>query len=346
MSKRTMLIAGVGAMAMIGALSFLFLPRTIRIAQKQNVHPITASLPEASKRLSPQAGEVLCKGEQQLPRAIAVMLAGDIVARPLSGIGQADIVVEMPVVTGSVNRFMAIFQCKDAAEIGSVRSARDDFIPLAAAFDAVYAHWGGSHFALDQLRGGIIDDIDALRNPFGAYFRKSGIPAPHNGFTSFERLRTVAEKLGYRTTSHFSGFPAIENHAQAEGHTQKTTVLYPASYRVVWEYDSGTGRYARRRGGTPEIDASTKQQVTAGTIVIMRTTSRQIEGQYNDIRIVGEGKATVLRLGEAVEGRWQKEASPLSAPLRFLDVAGTEIPFAEGPLWIEIIDQTESVQIE
>src|SRR3989338_6889489 len=76
-------------------------------------------------------------------RPIAVMMASDPIARPLSGIGQADVVIEMPVTPNGITRMMAVFQCEESAEIGSVRSAREDFLPLVASFGALYAHWGG-----------------------------------------------------------------------------------------------------------------------------------------------------------------------------------------------------------
>ena len=340
--------AGIIAAVVFGAAFFFFIPRTVNIAKHHKTDSIAASLPEASQRLLPQANGTLCAEKHPPPRAIAVMLAGDTVTRPLSGIGRADIVVEMPVVTGSITRFMAIFQCTDAAEIGSIRSARDDFIPLAAGFDAIYAHWGGSHFALDELRRGVIDNIDALRNPYGAYFRKTGVSAPHNGFSSLERLNTAAEKLGYRLVSQFLGYTAAQKGSLHNDGARalRLTIGHSGAYRVEWHYDAEKGRYLRWRGGTPEIDAITQKQVEAGTVAVMRSTSRQIEGQYNDVRVTGEGEATVFRLGEAVSGIWRKEAQPLSSPLRFLDADGKEISFSPGALWIEIVEKTTPVIIE
>ena len=287
-----------------------------------------------------------CEGEA-LPRPISVMLAGDSVTRPLSGIAAADLVVEMPVITDGINRFLAVYVCPSGgpdAEIGSIRSARDDYLPLAAAFDAIYAHWGGSHFALDALRGGTLDEIDALRNPYGAYFRKRGITAPHNGFTTLTRLRNTAVKLGYRMTL-LEGFSSSAHGAAGEGAPAFSVAIgYPGPYRVEWRYDDAQKRYLRWRGGSPEQDKVGDIQVTAGTLVAMRTTSRQIEGQYNDVRVTGSGEATVYRSGAMISGRWEKAAPPFSAPLRFLDERGEPISFSEGPVWIEIVQQDTIVE--
>ena len=56
-------------------------------------------------------------------RPFAVMLAGDLEAWPLSGIAKADLVIEMPVVTGGITRYLAIYVCNNPTEIGSIRSA-------------------------------------------------------------------------------------------------------------------------------------------------------------------------------------------------------------------------------
>lgn len=294
--------------------------------------------------------------DQNATRPFAVMLAGDVVARPLSGIAQADIVFEMPVITQSINRFMAVYACAgDTArsvsrqgELGSVRSARDDFLPLAASVDAIFVHWGGSHFALDALSRGALENLDALVNPGGAFFRKKGIGAPHNGFTTLQRLRAVAEKLHYRLTlremTPVYARKALVGDVAALPTAQRVSIAYPGPYRVEWRFQSVEQSYLRFRGGTPEQDRDTGAQVAAGTVVVMRTTIRQVEGQYNDVHVTGSGEATVFRNGVAIEGTWEKAADPSEAPLRFLDTEGTEIPFAPGAVWIELIQKGTIVE--
>lgn len=132
-------------------------------------------------------------------RPYAVMMAADTRTRPLSAIASADLVVEMPVLKGGITRIMAFFNCKRPPEIGSVRSARHDFITLAASFDAIFAHWGGSKMSLDLLKASSIDNIDALINPQNVFYRKYSIAPPHNGFTSYDKLDSTAQFLGYKS---------------------------------------------------------------------------------------------------------------------------------------------------
>ena len=49
-----------------------------------------------------------------------------------------------------------------ASPIGSVRSARHDFLEIAEGLDAVFVHWGGSVYAYDALKQRNVDDIDGM----------------------------------------------------------------------------------------------------------------------------------------------------------------------------------------
>lgn len=275
-------------------------------------------------------------------RPMAVMLAGDAVARPLSGLSEADLVFNMPVITDSMTRFMAVFLCNTPKEIGSVRSSRDDYIPLAKGLDAIFAHWGGSHFALDELAKGVINNIDALKNPFNAYFRKSGIVSPHNGFTSGTRLYEAADKMGYRLENNFDGYLHLADNTKTTATTTKTlSIGFAGSFAVKYIYEAEDNSYWRWRGGIKEIDKNTGKQVEAKNVAIMIAASRQIEGQYNDVDVVGSGKARVYRNGEEIMGTWKKDAD--KSKLSFYDSAGQEIKFMPGQIWIEVAQTNTAV---
>ncbi len=287
-------------------------------------------------------------------RPIAVMLAEDPITRPLSGIGVADLFVEMPVITGSITRLMAIYICEDPEEIGSARSARHDYIPLAMGFDAIYAHWGGSHFALEKLNAKIMDNIDALKNPYGAFYRKSGISAPHNGFTSIVRLVNSAEKLGYRMENNFEGYQHYQtqnSELKTQNQNLKVKIGYPYPFNIEWLYNTEANSYLRWRGGTKEIDKNNNQQVEAKNIVVMYAKSQQIEGQYNDVEVEGEGKAEVYQNGIVIKGTWQKDLpdrqagkKDLKSKLYFFDEKNEEIKFVPGMIWVEIVQLTQEVK--
>ncbi len=280
-------------------------------------------------------------------RPVAVMISGDSVVRPLSGLSSADLVINMPVITNSITRMMAVYVCGDPREIGSVRSSRTDYIPFVEGWKAIYGHWGGSHFALDKLKTGVVSDLDALTDFGGAYFRKPGIPMPHNGFTSTARLLKAADQLGYdltnKTKEFFPHLSLNEDHCQAQDCSTKKTlsVGFPGSFKVEYKYDFSTNSYYRWRGDTPEIDANDNSQVEAKVVAIMKTDSHQIEGQYNEVTVIGSGDSVVYQNGLALEGKWQKKSE--TAPLQFLRENGEPIKFVPGKIWIEVVQTDQEV---
>lgn len=272
-------------------------------------------------------------------RPMAVMLASDPETRPLSGISQADIVFEMPVDPTGITRFMAVFQCEKPKEIGSVRSARSDFIPLVAGMKAVFAHWGGEQDALRKLDDGIVDNIDALRYEGEIFYRKSGIRPPHNGFTNLDLLTETAQKLKYDLNNNFSGYPhqKEEPKKNLSNLTDQVKVNYSGRYAVNWTYDSETNSYRRFRGGSAEVDKDNDQVVRAGVIVVMKTISKFLKEQYISVDVVGNGTAQIYQNGTVVSGKWSKDSSQLDSKLYFYDDSGDEIKFAPGKIWVEII---------
>lgn len=273
-------------------------------------------------------------------RPFAVMLAADKVARPLYGIAQADIVVEMPALTNGITRYMGVFACEHAEEIGSIRSARHDFLPFAKSFDAIYAHWGGSYLALDALKTKELDNIDALPNPYDAFYRKNDKLAPHNGFTSFTRLQEAAQKLGYRMEGKATGYPRIGDEAVLSTN-QNIAIGYPFPYNVDFSYAHTTNSYTRSRGGEKEMDAATHTQVEVKNIIIMRAASRQISPDYNDVDVEGEGEAVFYRNGEMKKGTWKKEGERYV----FSDGNGQALGLVAGKTWISVVQPDQKAEL-
>lgn len=282
-----------------------------------------------------------CENYQRRP--MAVVMANDPVARPLTGLSEADLVLEMPVITNSITRIIAFFQCNDPEEIGSLRSARHDFIPLAMGFDAILVHWGGSHFALDKLNAGIMDNIDALKNPANTFYQKRDIPQPHNGFTTMDRLINAAKKLGYQMENSFKGYLFTKDKRQID-ERRILRINYSYPYNVSYQYEPQTNSYFRYRTNLKEMDKSNNQQIEAKNIVVMRVFSEQIEGpDYNNLDLEGSGECQVYQNGIALDCVWQKSERNPSSKLKFLDKNNQEIPFVPGQTWIEIVEPYQEV---
>lgn len=272
-------------------------------------------------------------------RPISVMLAADPETRPLSGISEADMVFEMPVTPNDITRFMAVFQCQNPIEIGSVRSARNDFIPLASSLGSIYAHWGGEREALQKLNDHIIDNIDAMKYEGTVFYRKKGVPMPHDGFTELGKIISQAEKLNYGLENIFIGYPHDEKELKKSisNIAEKIKIDYAFPYNVEWVYDSVSGEYKRFRGNKPEIDRNNNSQVSAKVIVIMKTKSKYLNKDYVAIETQGTGEALIYQGGIMSIGSWQKDLDVLNAKLYFYNAGGDEVKFLPGKVWVEIV---------
>lgn len=289
-----------------------------------------------------------CEGADR--RAIGVMLSSDLITRPVSGFAAADMVFELPVLVSDVTRLLAVYQCGRPEDIGSVRSARHDYLFLAEGVDAVLGHWGGSYHALNRIRAGEFETIDALGNPFGAYYRKNHLPAPYNGFATYDNLWGALQKLNYRTTTKFAGYP-FKDDVPAEQRPVGGTLSigWPGAFRVHYEYGPATNRYVRYWGGSKQVDGGpAKEEVAPSVVAVMRATNRLAagEGGYNEVAVEGEGDAEVYQDGTVIRGRWRKDERYKSDPVHWLDAAGQPITFTRGQVWVMVVEPTVSVTWE
>lgn len=310
------------------------------VTDNNNENNETKTEPEEEMEKNPISG-LECENAKRRP--FAVMLAGDLEAWPLSGLSEADLVIEMPVITGGITRYMAIYVCNNPVEIGSIRSARHDFIPLAMGFDTIFAHWGGSHFALDKLDGGIMDNVNALYLDGSVFYRKPGLPGPHDGFTTIENLEEYSQRMGYRTENKFEGYEFYDKENPSDKNGQ-LSIGYYSIYSVAYEYNFKTNSYLRSKGNKEDVDKIDNRRIAAKNVVVMSAASRQIEGQYNDMDIEGEGTAIVYQNGREIKGTWRKDKNNLKSKLYFYDEMNEEIKFVPGQIWIQVVEPGQKVE--
>ncbi|MEK7507048.1 MAG: DUF3048 domain-containing protein [Patescibacteria group bacterium] len=334
MISKTKLYIWLGILAIVLLFGFFkFARRSIEISntgeKPAGLLQFFSSGKKENIKKSPLTGEQCATAAS---RPFAVMVSSDKEARPLSGIGEADWVFEMPVVENGFTRMMAVYQCGRPREVGSVRSARLDFVPLALGVNAIYAHFGGEREALEQLRNGVIDNLDGLKYDGTYYYRKSSIPRPHNAFTDFDLLTKISGELGYNLTDAKVTYPH-EGSLKSQGEVQPAPI-FNEKFQVVWRYDKTANRYWRERSGQPEIDKNTGQPVSAGNVIIMKTTWSPINQDYIRVKTVGSGGLLLYKNGTVVTGTWEKKDD--KAKLYFYDQNHREIELAVGKVWVEI----------
>lgn len=294
-------------------------------------------------------------------RPIAVMQPSDVPARPAAGFSSADMVVEMPVITASVTRLMAVYVCGNPDDVGSMRSSRHDFISLAKGLDAIYVSWGGSHFAKEKLDAGVIDNLNCnndggksagqycYRKPVGQDGIVRGVDS---GYAKFAQLLQAAKDYGYRLTNQFSGYRhttevALDSRPQG-GHLR---VAFAGPFAAEYDYDRDTNSYLRTWGNVPDTDRNNKERNAPKNVIVVMAKSEQIEGQYNNVQLgdpwydaSDSGEAFYYMNGQQSHGSWKKDKSDIASKLTFYDDAGSEMAFVPGQMWVEVLEPGQALK--
>lgn len=295
------------------------------------------------------------KEEVAASRPIAVMMPTDSVAQPQYNIGNAGILYEI-MEEGDISRQMAIIEgWQDMEKIGNIRSIRRYYIPLGMEWDSIIVHFGGPFYADELITSPGVDNITgaAVGNTkvspgSGAFFRDSGKSAPHNAFTSGEKLTTQIEKLGY-AKEHKSSFAkdhftftnssnpnTLENYGNAKN-AELIDLRNPFPYTgTQLKYNAEDGVYYKELLKANQIDAATGEQLTFANVIIQMAEWEQLDDNgYKDFDVVDSGKPGYFcTKGKMIPITWTKTDN--NSPTRYYDMDGKEIVLNTGKTYIAI----------
>jgi hypothetical protein len=264
-------------------------------------------------------------------------------ARPQSGLSRASLVFET-VTEAGITRLLAFYLEHDATDVGPIRSTRPYFDDLAAGYQAILVHAGGSPTAealLPRLR--TLQSVDAL-TARPEFHRDASRPSPDNLYTSTAGVRVVAasgtapaggpafalrHSATLRTTAHPTG------HIHIDFSTPQVTSA--PTYAVDYRYDAARHLYARSVGGVPDIDRSVNRQINVSNVVVLYTAIHPIPNDALgrvSVKTIGTGKALLFRDGRLVRCTWSKTVP--SAPLTIDGSHGRQVPLARGNTWVEL----------
>jgi hypothetical protein len=260
-------------------------------------------------------------------------------ARPQSGLAQADVVYET-VIEGGDTRYNALFHSEAPTFVGPVRSARLSDTYIVPQYHAIFGRIGADFVvetAIKQTPN--MDDLNEFHTP-APYFRISSRPSPHNLYTSVPALRKAAIAKGFPATLDP---PQLRFSAETpSAGTTAGVVDIPMSgvAHVRWTWRTPERRFARSFNGSSLGDAGTKGPYEASNVVVLfartvRTKALDPAGNPTFEQILaGTGKAIVFRDGERFDGQWSADRT---APPRITGPDGSEIPFAVGRTWFEVL---------
>ena len=328
---RTIIIGGVILIAAASVTAYAVLSQKSPNAVISFIKPKPKPQP---KYYSPLTGRLVDNEAATKQAVTAIMIENSPDARPQSGLKDAGIVYEA-IAEGGITRFLALYQEAKPQLIGPVRSVRLYYVDWLAPYNASVAHVGGSKFALDEVRNGNYRDIDQFFNG-NFYWRATDRYAPHNVYTSFEKLDALNKSKGY-TESTFTGFPRADGKASAKPDATSLTInISSGLYNTSYTYDAATNTYLRSVGGAPHMDRE-KGQITPDVVVAMKVDMSLVmeDGYRESITTTGSGEATIFQNGTAQNVTWQKPNR--ASQIQFIGSDGKEVKLNRGQTWITAV---------
>ena len=256
-------------------------------------------------------------------------------SRPQSGLSFADIVYETSA-EGGIPRFIAIYHSNTASKIGPVRSIRPYFLTISKEYALPIAHCGGSKEALNEVKkDSSIMSINEMTNG-KYYYRDNNRKAPHNLYTSSEKILKAIKDKKYNLKAESSlkfdnEFFNNNDLKEALNITIKPNNVYETSYT----FEDGT--YTKLMDGEIAKDAITNSPLTFTNIVVQKTDiTLQTDNSHLNIDLVSSGEGYIFSNGKVIEMKWSKDSQYDDTKLYDLD--GNPISLSEGNTIWNIVD--------
>lgn len=292
--------------------------------------------------------------EDSNERPLAVMIDNNVGYDTHAGLQDSYINYEI-IVEGGYTRIMALFKDRDVSLIGPVRSSRHYFLDYALESDAIYAHYGWSTFAENDIKTLGVNNINGLTAD-SAYWRDKKIAAPHNVFTSTETLYKYAESKNYDTKTDdwkLLNYSPDEINFKGPKKDKKTgevsddprivanslSLRYSNNQTTSYTYDSENKYYLRFMDGKQHLDKTTRQQLHYKNIIIEKVENYDLDSYgRQDLETVGDGEGYYITNGYALPITWQKSNRDSKTMYKYLD--GSKVVVNDGNTFIQIIPIT------
>jgi len=270
-----------------------------------------------------------------------VQIENSILARPLSGVQQADLVYEY-LAEGGITRMTVIyFKPSGSQRIEPVRSARPVTIHLWHAYHGVIFFSGANQKVLDMIAA---EHIPALSESSdgGIYFaRDPSRRAPHNLYTDGDRLAQGLKKYAPRVTYQL---PAPGTPPASPAPTTANHVVFDQTnfHRVTYTYSAADSAYAYGTELGPLIDKNTGQPIKPVNVIVIQVAHHDagftdvLGAPAVDFDLHGTGPADVFTQGHRYTAKW--DLTNTEQPLKILGADGKPMHLPPGLTWIHLVD--------
>jgi hypothetical protein len=259
-------------------------------------------------------------------------------AHPQVGIEKADLIF-IEQVEGGLVRLAAIFSTEIPEKIGPVRSARISDIDLLAQFGKVaFFYSGAQRIFLPVIKASNLFDLGAQHESPKLYTRDLSRLAPYDMVLDGAEILNRISKLDVSTTKNLN--LKFDEFSKKGKKIDSFKVHWPAAnYSGIW---NGTS-WDLSQNGSPDFTSS-GMRLSPATFIIQNVVIT--DSEYKDklggvtpfSATIGEGTGWVLRNGFAIKAVWNRPDA--ESRTSWSDLAGNEISFAAGQVWVALTDQT------
>lgn len=334
--------------------------------------PATQPTEPAVELVNPLTGEPVEALTNSRPYAVSINNSK--AAMPQHGVAQADILYEM-LIEGETRCMGVYYDMSSVTDtIGTIRSARRDFIRLAMAYDAIFVHNGQSpkqgtkydvYSAEHTFAETGWDHIDGNSNAYKYFYRdrQDSYSLEHTMFIKPEKIIEAATALGFETereTSLDVGLQFDEEAFFVGDSAEQITIWFnlTQSYSEKWSkyttmtFNDETGLYEAYQshggysGGADYVDGNTGDVLTFRNILVLYTPNETLPNKSNwmKIDVVGEGEGYFACNGQMTKIKWSRPTE--NDHYTYTLENGTPITLGVGKTYIAIVPMTAHLDVK
>ena len=341
-SRKLKIISAILAIAIVLSV-FAACGKTEEIEPQSTQAPVETTQATPTD-INPLTGLSGLSESAQGKRPVAVVVENSPEARPQWGLCTPDVVIE-GLAEGGITRMLWLYSDISAAgKIGPTRSARHNFVEMAAGFDAIYVHFGGSFVAYNLFSSdSTLNHIDGNKSESKYFQRDKSRKAPHNAYTTGEQLAQAISDKGFRTdvdSSYATPFSFASEKRTLANPCSSIQIKFSESYKHTFTYNTSDGLYYNNMNSKPMVDSDGNQMAVSNVIIIYSNVTLY----PNDSKLVewnlSEGKGVYVSNGTYEEITWKKGAT--HNQLKLYSADGSELKMNTGKTCMGFVPSSNS----
>lgn len=275
-------------------------------------------------------------------RPVAISISNAAYSLPQYGIGNADILIEVPLADGSTRLTLLTTNYRNMTTIGAVASTRSYLMEICNAFHAIQCFNGTDGTVSAEELGSYTVLDNESQNLAGMYYYDDTRFNKDDLMTNGILIDAGIRKAGYadRDESNYLPFVFAKDGSEAPSgatRTTKASIRYSDDLNVTYTYDATTRKYVRSEYGEQQIDAATDTAVSFDNLFILCASSVTYETESKkslDLVMEDGGSGYYISRGTTVNFTWQRAED---GTLDFYDIDGNQLVVNRGTSYIGFV---------